>query len=197
LCDFKLSNKLTFLLIQTFQFFLWFYIFIFLFLNWITAQQWVTERYLYIPVIGLSLIASVALQHLLPLYFLIFGIFLCRTWCHLPTYDNELKFYLSNTWNFEKSEVAYGNLGVAYTQMGLSGAANDAWVIASTINPNYDVPFYNLYSKTKTNALMMLQNGAYDQGIQNLAQSVQLLEKVLACKVIHFRETWEKDVKRG
>ena len=172
---------------------LWFYCFLFLFLNWITAQQWVTERYLYIPVIGLSLITCTYLQEILPIYFLIFGMFLSRTLTHLGTYDNELRFYLSNTWNFPNSEVAHGNLGVAYASAGLSGAANDNWVIAGTINKDYDVPFYNIFSATKSRAFMMIQNGAYEQGIQTLASSIPMLEKVLCCKVLHFKEGWTKE----
>ncbi len=172
----------------------WFYAFFILFLNWITAQQWVTERYLYIPVIGLCLLASLFLQHLLPLYFFIFGMLLCRTLSHLPTYDNELRFYLSNTWNFTKSEVAYGNLGVAYASIGLQGASNDSWIVASSINPDYDVPFYNLYSKIKSNGLMMIHNGAYEQGLATIAQSIPMLEKVLSCKVIHFKDMWTNEL---
>lgn len=171
----------------------WFYAFISLFLNWITAQQWVTERYLYIPVIGLCLISSLFLQHLLPLYFFIFGMFMCRTLCHLPIYDSELRFYLSNAWNFPDSEVALGNLGVAYTSVGLSGAAGDMWLMAGTINAEYDVPFYNLFSKQKTQGLMLIQSGAYEQGIQTLANSIPILDKVLSCKVLHFPDQWKKE----
>lgn len=173
---------------------LWFYIFIALFLNFVTAQQWVTERYLYIPVIGLCLIACLFLQHFLILYFFILGLLLCRTLVHLPTYDNELRFYLSNTWNFPKSEVAYGNLGVAYASIGLGGAANDMWIIGSSINPNYDVPFYNLYSKYKSNAFLAIQNGGYEQGLQGIQQCIPMLERVLCCKVLHFPETWTKEL---
>ena len=173
---------------------IWFYIFIGLFLNFVTAQQWVTERYLYIPVIGLCLIACLFLQHFLILYFFILGLLLCRTWVHLPTYDNELRFYLSNTWNFPKSEVAYGNLGVAYASTGLGGASNDMWIIGSSLNPDYDVPFYNLYAKHKANAFLAIQNGAYDQGLQGINQCVPMLERVLACKVLHFPESWTKEL---
>lgn len=172
----------------------WFAIFLFLFLNWITAQQWVTERYLYIPVIGVCLIASVFLQHSLCLYFLVAGMLLCRTMTHLPTYDNELRFYLSNTWNFPKSEVAYGNLGVAYASVGLLGASNDMWVIGSSLNKEYDVPFYNMFSRMKTNAFLMIQNGAYEQGLAGLNASIPMLEKVLACKVLHFKDMWQKEL---
>ncbi len=171
---------------------LWFYAFIFLFLNWITAQQWVTERYLYIPVLGLSLFVCTFLPFWA--YCFVFGALLCRTLCHVGTYENELRFYQSNAWNFPKSEVAHGNLGVAYASLGLAGAANDNWVIAGTLNQDYDVPFYNLFSRTKTNGLMAIQNGRYDEGLQQIAASVPMLEKVLSCKVLHFPEMWTKEL---
>src|SRR3990167_4087723 len=169
----------------------WFYCFLFLFLNWITAQQWVTERYLYIPVIGLCLISSLYLPPMI--YVLIFGMLLSRTLCHVATYDNELRFYLSNTWNFPKSEVAHGNLGVAYASVGLTGAASDNWTIAGSLNKDYDVPFYNMYSGVKSKAYQMIQQGAYEQGISTLASALTLMEKVLNCKVLHFKSDWSKE----
>ena len=172
----------------------WFYVFLALFLNWITAQQWVTERYLYIPVIGLCLITCLFLQHNLYLYWFIFGMFMCRSMVHMPTYENELRFYLSNTWNFQDSEVAFGNLGVAYTSAGLSGASNDMWVIAGSINPDYDVPFYNIFARVKSQGMLMIQNGAYEQGFQAIASAVPLLEKTLSCKTLHYKDMWEKEL---
>lgn len=172
---------------------LWFYAFLFLFLNWITAQQWVTERYVFIPVIGLSLVACVLLQHFIPIYFLIFGLFMARTLCHIPTYDNELRFYLSNTWNFPKSEVAYGNLGVAYTGLGLGGASADMWRISASINPEYDVPHYNLFSKIRSESFAMIQSGDVENGLRNLANAIPVIDKVLTCKVLHFPEMWKKE----
>ncbi len=171
---------------------LWFYAFIFLFLNWITAQQWVTERYLYIPVIGLSLLFCTFAPFWL--YCFVFGMLLCRTLCHVGTYDNELRFYQSNVWNFPKSEVAHGNLGVAYASVGLQGAANDNWLIAGNLNKDYDVPFYNMFSRAKTSAIMAIQNGRYDEGLQSLAASIPMMEKVLTCKVLHFPEMWAKEL---
>ena len=171
----------------------WFYAFLLLFLNWITAQQWVTERYAYIPVIGLCLLASIFLEAFIPIYFLIFGLLLSRTLCHMPTYDNELRFYLSNTWNFPRSEVAYGNLGVTYSMAGLGGAASDMWKISSSLNTDYDVPFYNIFSKMRSEALMLIQHGAYDQGMAMLKNCLPIIEKTLKCKVLHFPEQWKKE----
>lgn len=118
---------------------------------------------------------------------------MCRTMVHMPTYENELKFYLSNTWNFSKSEVAFGNLGVAYASTGLGGAANDMWVISGSLNPDYDVPHYNIFSRTKTQGMTYIQNGAYEQGIQTLASSIPMIDKVLSCKVLHFPDVWRKE----
>lgn len=172
----------------------WFVVFLTLFLNWITAQQWVTERYLYIPVIGLCLITAYVLQSHPAIYWFIFGMMMCRTLVHMPTYENELKFYLSNTWNFDKSEVAFGNLGVTYASAGLTGAANDMWLVAGSINPNYDVPFYNMFSRAKSQGMIAIQNGAYEHGMQMLAQAIPLMEKVLKCKVLHFPDMWKKEL---
>ena len=172
----------------------WFIIFLTLFLNWITAQQWVTERYLYIPVIGLCLITAYVLQGHPSVYWFIFGMMMCRTLVHMPTYENELKFYLSNTWNFDKSEVAFGNLGVTYAGAGLTGAANDMWLVAGSINPEYDVPFYNMFSRAKSQGMIAIQNGAYEHGLQMLSQAIPLMEKVLKCKVLHFPEVWTKEL---
>ena len=171
----------------------WFVVFLMLFLNWITAQQWVTERYLYIPVIGLSLVFCFYMQAFMPIYYIVFGLMMCRTLVHLPTHDNELRFYLSNTWNFPDSEVAYGNLGVAYVSTGLQGAANDMWTISGSINQDYDVPQYNIFSRIKSQGMYMIQNGAYEQGIQTLASAIPMMDKVLACKVLHFPEAWKKE----
>ena len=173
---------------------LWFYAFLMLFLNWITAQQWVTERYAYIPVIGLCLIGSYLLQAFIPIYFLIFGLYLCRTLVHLPTYDNELRFYHSNTWNFQDSEVAYGNLGVTYSMVGLHGAAKDMWTISASLNPDYDVPLYNSFSKLRTDGFQMIQTGDFEGGFRTLANSIPVMERVLQCKVLHFRDLWNKEL---
>ena len=40
---------------------------------------------------------------------------------------------------------------------------------------------------------MMIQHGAYDQGLQTLASSLPIMEKVLKCKVLHFKEMWTKE----
>ena len=112
----------------------------------------------------------------------------------MPTYESELRFYLSNTWNFPESEVAFGNLGCAYVQMGLQGAANDMWMISGTINKDYDVPFYNVFQQTKSRGLMMINGGNYDQGFQILASSIPMMQRVLDCKVIHYKDTWNKEM---
>lgn len=172
---------------------LWFLAFGVIFWNWVTIQQFVTERYIFIPTLGLAIIISYLTQNHFWLYSLIFGLYLCRTWMHLPTYDNELRFYQSNHWNFPDSEVALGNLGVTYINAGLEGMAMDTWKVATQINPDYDVPWYNLFSTYRTKAVMAVQHGRYLEGIEHMQQALPLMEKVLACKVCHFPDMWTKE----
>ena len=104
-----------------------------------------------------------------------------RTWAHLPTYFNEMQFYQSNVWNFPNSEVAIGNLGVAYTRAGLGGAAHDMWMIGTRMNPEYDVNWYNLYSILRGN--------------NQIEVAHQYLSKALSCRTCHFPKDWLKEVR--
>lgn len=172
---------------------LWFSSFIFIFLNWVTIQQFVTERYLFIPSLGVCLLIAYFTFDYPILYGLIFGAFLCRTWLHLPTYDNEMRFYQSNVWNFPDSEVAYGNLGVTQMRVGLNGSSMDSWMLSTQLNPDYDVPWYNIFSTYRANAMSSLQHGQYDAYIGQLRAGLPYLQKTLACKICHFPENWKKE----
>jgi len=172
---------------------LWFLAFSVIFWNWVTIQQFVTERYIFIPTLGFALIVSYITQNHFWIYSLIFGLYLCRTWVHLPTYDNELRFYQSNHWNFQDSEVALGNLGVTYINAGMEGTALDTWNVATQINGDYDVPWYNIFSTYRTKAVMAIQHGRYMEGIQNMQIALPYMEKVLSCKVCHFPDIWAKE----
>lgn len=158
----------------------WYLAYIFIFLNWITIHQFISERYLYIPVIGICIILSLAFAYYPPLFFLISGLYLCRTWSHIPTYNNEVLFYQSNVWNFQNSEVAFGNLGVTYMKCGLHGSALDAWRIAEKINPQYDVALYNLSSVAKR------------QG--DLVKARDYLKKAVDSPMCHFKDVWSREL---
>lgn len=172
---------------------LWFLAFIFIFLNWVTIQQFVTERYLFIPSLGVCIIAAYFTQDVPLVYGLIFGALICRTWLHLPTYDNEMRFYQSNVWNFPDSEVAYGNLGVTQMRSGMNGSSMDSWNMSTQINPDYDVPWYNMFSTYRSNAMMSLQHGDYDNCINQLRAGLPLLQRTLSAKVCHFPDAWKKE----
>lgn len=171
----------------------WFSGFLFIFLNWVTIQQFVTERYLFIPSLGFCIVLVYFTQCQPLIYGLIFGAFICRTWLHLPTYDNEMRFYQSNTWNFSDSEVAYGNLGVTQMRVGLNGSSMDSWGISTRINPDYDVPWYNIFSTYRANAMNCLNQGRYDECLQHLRTGYPYLQRTLAAKVCHFPENWKKE----
>lgn len=172
---------------------LWFFAFSTGFWNWITAQQFVTERYIMVANLGLGIALAYFTQNCFWLYCFVLGVYLCRTWTHLPTYDNELRFYESNRWNFQNSEVALGNLGVTYARIGLEDSAKDSWRIATQINPEYDVPWINIFYQMRTKALVFINNGNYDEGMRKLQESIPFIEKALACKICHFPEQWKSE----
>lgn len=157
---------------------IWFLTYIFFVLNWITVHQFVSERYAWLPSLGACLIVAAFAPEWLT--FTILGVALMRTWVHIPTYISEVHFYQSNIWNFPKSEVAFGNLGVTYLRSGLAGSAVDMWRLGSQINPEYDVNWYNLASLFRS------------QGQLDLAK--QHLERAINCKTCHFPEPWKKEL---
>lgn len=161
---------------------LWFIVMLYPFINLITAQQFVADRYAFIPSFGYCLILSYFLQDYAILYSFLVGLMLMRTWVHLPTFDNEIKFYQSNIFNFPDSEVAYGNLGVICASKGLNNWAIDAWKESARINDFYDVPHYNLYSAYKANRLF------------NEAKAE--LYKCLNAKTVHFENQWKVEMEK-
>ena len=102
-----------------------------------------------------------------------------RIWGHLPTFKNEVRFYESNWFNFPDSEVAMGNLGVAYLNHGLANKSLDTWLEASRQNKLYDVPWYNLYSLCK-------QNG-------DLVGARRFLKMCLEAQTVHFPDQWQRE----
>ena len=164
---------------------LWYVAYLFIFLNWITIHQFVSERYCYIALMGVCLIFAYVCAILpssigVPIFWLAAGLYLMRTWAHIPTFYDEVSFYQSNIWNFPESEVAFGNLGVVYVHCGLIGSAIDVWLISTKINPEYDVAWYNLGS-------VFRQKG-------DLVKAHEFLKKAVNSKLCHFKEVWGKEL---
>jgi len=173
---------------------LWFFSFIFIFLNWITIQQFVTERYLWVPSIGFYLIVAHFLQDYPLILSLVGGIYICRTWLHLPTYDDELRFYLSNTWNYQNSETAYANLGCTWIRLGAVGSALDAWHASSKANPDYDVPLANIYFHYRSNAMLDVEHGNYENAIEKFKVAHKYIDACCKCSVRHFKDDWQREL---
>ena len=159
---------------------IWYLTYIAFFSNWITMHQFIGERYCYIPVIGLCLLLAGVLEHSLLAFGMVCGLYMMRTWVHLPTYEDEVPFYQSNIWNFPDSEVAFANLGVTYIKRGLMGSAIDMWLISLKINKDYDVAYYNLSSTLKTKG--------------DLKSAHANLKKAIECPSCHFREIWKREL---
>ena len=156
----------------------WFISYWLIFCNLVTAMQFVSDRYAVIPSFGICIILSFFLQST-PFYWILFGLYVMRTFLFLPTFKNEIDFYLSNWLNFRKSEVALGNLGVAYINQGMPGAAVDTWTLSTRLNPLYDVPWYNLYSVFRGNG--------------RLQEAWQFINNCLNAKVVHFKDRWVQE----
>ena len=159
---------------------IWAFVYAIIFSNIITANQIVSERYTYYSLFGIAIaLAYVLVVHPVIFAFLV-GIAIMRVWVHLPTFQNEVRFYESNCFNFPESEVAMGNLGVSYMNHGMNNKCMDTWLEASRQNPLYDVPWYNLYQICKQNGDL---NGAH-----------RFLNMCLKAKTVHFKEQWTKEM---
>lgn len=173
----------------------WFLAFMSLFSNVITVNQFVTERYCWIPLIGVCLFVSWLTQslNLAWAYWLITGILVMRTWVHLPTYLNEREFYISNVFNFPDSEVARGNLGCAYLTEGRPSTALDEWAEGIKVNPDYDVNYYNLGATYRQSALQMLKEN--NPGAKPLMKmAYDNIVKAISCRTCHFPDRWKGEI---
>ena len=159
---------------------IWFLVYLATFSNLVTAQQFVSERYAFIPTFGFCLVLGYLLQSYPVIMAFLIGIAVMRVWVHLPTFKNDVRFYESNWFNFPDSEVAMGNLGVAYINHGLANKGLDTWLEASRQNKLYDVPWYNLYSLCK-------QNG-------DIVGARRFLRMCLDAQTVHFPKQWEKEM---
>lgn len=159
---------------------IWAFFYMLIFSNILTANQIVSERYVFYSLFGLSIAGASVLQNYPIFTAFLIGIYIMRVWVHLPTFQNEVRFYESNCFNFPNSEVAMGNLGVSYLNHGMSHKSIDTWGEASRQNPLYDVPWYNLYQICK-------QNG-------DLLGAHRFLSLCLKAKTVHFKEEWAKEM---
>jgi len=158
----------------------WFLAYFLVFSNFITANQFVVERYVYIPSLSYAVIFSWLLYPYPQLFWLLIGFYAMRSIMHVWTFKDHITFYTSNVMNFPKSEVALGNLGVAYQSKGKPGTAFDIWQEATRVNPHYDVPWFNMHALLKSNG--------------QLEQSREFLQKCMNAKIVHFQDTWQKDM---
>jgi len=160
----------------------WFISYIFIFLNWITIHQFISERYCHIPVVGICIILAGLLAPYPIVFAVVASLYLMRTLIHLPTYSDEVAFYQSNVWNFPNSEVAFANLGVTYMKRGLLGSAMDMWLVALKINPKYDVAHYNISSTLKTKG--------------QLEDAQKHLKAAVDSPICHFKDVWAKELEQ-
>lgn len=159
---------------------LWYLAYVVIFLNSITIHQFVSERYLYFSIIGITiLLATVLVNYPLALMFIL-GVAIMRLWEYIPAFYDEICYYQNNIWNFPDSEVAFGNMGVTYLQLGCIGSAVDMWLVALNIRPDYDVAHYNLCS-------IFRNKGDLDKALFHL-------KKAIESPISHFKKTWSDEL---
>ena len=157
----------------------WWIVYLLIFSNFITAMQFVVDRYAFISSLGYSILVSYLLLDYPVLFWFLVGLYMMRTLVYLPAFDNILNFYKYNALNFPNSEVALGNLGVILAGKGKLGSAVDVWNESIKINDYYDVAHYNLSNVYKSHGQMQL---AFDH-----------LRKCLNANVVHFEDHWKKE----
>lgn len=186
---------------------MWFLSFLWIFLNWIIANQIFTERYAWLPALGACLLISAYAP--LWLWGIIFGLALMRTWMHLPTYYNETQFYMSNLWNFPASEISMGNLGVVYLGRGLISSAMETFILGAKMNPEYDVNWYNLSTIFKSRGpvnpnYVPAMSDILPKEVLTAATSIPTkmhliishycLDRALKSRTCHFPDLWNKEL---
>ena len=185
----------------------WYIAYIILFLNFITANQFFTERYAWLPALAPCLLLAAYAP--VWVYWMIFGIALMRTWAHLDTYRSETQFYLSNLSNFPNSEIALGNLGVTYLSRGLVGTAVESWLMGTRMNPEYDVNWYNLAQALKSRGPMnpnyvpliievipreLITQAFSDPLRSHIHLARYCLHRAVTARTCHFKAMWEKEL---
>jgi len=159
---------------------IWFLAYWIIFSNILTANQFVVDRYIHIPSLAYCVFFAWLVYPFPTLFWFLIGLYMMRSIMHIWTFKDHVSFYSSNIMNFPKSEVAYGNLGVAYQGLGKSGTAFDLWSEATKINPLYDVPWYNMHSLVKSAG--------------QLEQARDYLKNCMNAKIVHFKETWDREM---
>lgn len=160
---------------------IWFLSYFCIFSNFLTANQFVVERYIFIPSLAYMVLFGWLIYPYQPLFWLLIGLYAMRSISHIWTFRDHVSFYASNILNFPKSEVAYGNLGCALQGKGMSGAAFDVWQESTKINPLYDVPWYNMHSLVKSAG--------------QIEQARTYLKKCMDAPIVHFKKDWENQLK--
>ena len=187
---------------------LWYVAFLILFLNWVTANQFLTERYAWLSTVGACLLLAACAPPWL--FWILVGLALMRTWSHLPTYYNETQFYMSNVWNFPNSEIAMGNLGVIYANRGLIGHALETWLLGLSVKSDYDVCWYNIGAALRVRGPLnfnyiplltthipadVIQNAVKEPVKAHLALAWYCIHRAATSKLSHFRVRWEGELK--
>ena len=103
--------------------------------NMIMVNHPITERYMYLPLIGL-MYALANLTIGTPLIWLFLAFYATRLWSFMPAYKDVISFWESNIKNFPDVAMGYNQHGIGLASYGNVGTALDTFVRGVQERPN-------------------------------------------------------------
>ena len=140
------------------QGYLWFVLLTIPFCNFIMVNHPITERYMYLPLIGLMYALANIISHT-PLAYVVLTAYILRLYYFMPAYKDMTTYWESNVKEFPDVAMGYNQYGLALVQSGKTGAAIDTWLEGVKLRPNDFRINYNI-------ANVMLAIGQLDESLK-------------------------------
>lgn len=148
---------------------LWFLFLTVQWCNFIMVNHPITERYIYLPTIGLMYALANLISNT-PLIYVFLTFYAVRLYYFLPAYTDMKSFWKSNTENFPSVAMGFNQYGLGLVQYGNTGSAIDTLIQGVQLRPHDFRLNYNL-------ANIMLATGNTQQAVGFLKTAEVNLEK--------------------
>ena len=149
--------------------FLWFMFLTVQWCNFVMVNHPITERYIYLPTIGLMY----ALAYLIintPAMYVFLTFYAVRLYYFMPAYFDIKTFWKSNVENFPNVAMGYNQYGLGLLNFGNIGSTIDVWVQGVQLRPKDFRLNYNL-------ANIMLGTGNTTQALQFIKTAEESLDQ--------------------
>lgn len=146
----------------------WFIINVFMWLNLITIQQQIAERYLYLPNVGMMFFLACLIINY-PIVITVFIVFyLTRLWWYMPAYINDYWHMLYNVCEDKYAHYPWCELAMKYFSDNNFTAAYTMWCEAHHRSPFDFKPLFNI-------STMLIVMGRFDEArdfLENAANNM-------------------------